>query len=140
MASTTATSAETSGWAVGLALFAGCIMILIGMFSFFEGLAAVVKDQAYVVGPNYAYKIDTTTWGWIHMIWSAVVLGAGFGVLTGRTWARVVGITVISLNALAQFFYIPYYPVWTVLLIALDIACIWALTQYGRNEADMVGY
>jgi hypothetical protein len=141
MASTTAPRAVTSGWAVGLAVFAGCMMILIGFFQFFEGLAAVLKDQAYVVGSNYAYKIDTSTWGWIHLIWGAIVFAAGFGVLTGRTWARMVGLVVVTLSAFAQFLYIPYYPLWAVLIIALDIACIWALAVYGGEaESESLGY
>jgi hypothetical protein len=135
MASTTASRAEPSPWAEGLASFAGLMMIMIGAFQFFEGLAAVIKDQFYVVAPNYVYNLDVTAYGWIHLIWGVVMAAGGFGVMTGRTWGRVVGITVCLLSAIAQFFYIPYYPVWAVLIIALDVACIWALTVYGRSEA-----
>src|SRR4051794_22362421 len=136
MASTPASRPEVSWWAVGLAVFAGCIMVLIGFFQFFEGLAAVVRDDQYVVTSRYAYKVDTTAWGWIHLIWGAVVFGAGFGVLTGRTWARVVGIIVVGASAFAQFLSLPYCPLWAMLIIALDIACIWALSVYGRRESE----
>ena len=137
MATTAVSRSETSGWAVGLASFAGFMLILIGAFQFFEGLAAILKDQFYVIGPNYAYNIDVTAYGWINLIWGAVVAAAGFGVLAGRTWARIVGITVGVISAVTQFFYIPYYPIWAVLIIALDIACIWALCVYGRSEAEL---
>jgi hypothetical protein len=128
----TASRADTgsSGWAGGLSAFAGALMILIGFFQFFEGLAAVIKDQYYVLGPHYAYKIDTTAWGWIHLVWGVILFAAGIGVLAGRTWARLVGITVALISAFMQFLYIPYYPLWSVLIIALDIACIWALATY----------
>ena len=134
MASTTATRSEPRGWAVGLASFAGFMLILVGAFQFFEGLAAIIKDQFYVIGPNYAYNLDVTAWGWIHLIWGVIVAGAGFGVLAGKLWARLVGIVVATLAAIAQFFYIPYYPIWAVLIIALCIACIWALSVYNTSD------
>lgn len=136
MASTTASRTGTSGWAVGLAAFAGCMLILIGVFQFFEGLAAIIDDHRYIVGPNYVYDLDVTAWGWIHLIWGAIAVGAGFGILSGRLWARIVGMVVAGISAVTQFLYIPYYPLWAVLLVALNIACIWALSVYGRNEAE----
>ena len=135
---TTDSGSGPSGWVVGLASFAAFMLILIGMFQFFEGLAAVLKDSFYVVAPNYLYDIDVTAWGWIHMIWGVVLVAAGLGVLGGRTWARIVGIIAAIISAIAQFLYIPYYPIWAVLIIALCVACIWALAVYGRDEA--VGY
>jgi hypothetical protein len=136
MASTTAGRAGVSGWAVGFSWFAASMLIMIGAFQFFEGLAAVLKDEFFVVSNGYAYKLDVTAWGWLHMIWGVVVFLAGWAVFAGRTWGRAVGIAVALVSALAQFFYIPYYPVWAVLIIALDVAVIWALASYGREEAS----
>jgi hypothetical protein len=132
----TAGRAEVSGWAVGFAWFAASMLILIGAFQFFEGLAAVLENEFFVVGPNYVYELDVTAWGWIHMILGAVVLIAGWGVFSGQPWARGVGVAVATLVAIAQFFYIPYYPVWAVLIIALCVVCIWALAAYGRSAAE----
>jgi hypothetical protein len=140
MATTTATHSETRGWAVGLAAFAGIMMITIGAFQFFEGLAAVLKNQYYVVGSNYAFKINVNAYGWVHLIWGLIVAGTGVAVLGGRTWGRVVGVGVVSLNALVQFFYIPYYPIWAVLIIGLDIACIWALCVSGTSSESEAAY
>lgn len=133
-ASRTGTSGTTAGgWAAGLALFAGALMVLIGVFQFFEGLAAVLKDQYYVIGPGYAYKIDVTAWGWIHLVWGAIVFATGLGVLAVRAWARVLGIAVLVISAFIQFLYIPYYPIWAVLIIGLATASIWALATYARE-------
>lgn len=136
MATSTAGRAEVSGWAVGFSWFAASMLILIGAFQFFEGLAAVIENEFFVVGPNYVYEIDVTAWGWIHMILGVVVFFAGWAVFSGQTWARAVGIGVAVLAAVAQFLYIPYYPVWAVLIIALCIACIWALASYDRGTAE----
>jgi hypothetical protein len=126
-----------SGWAVGFSAFAGAVMILIGIFEFFQGLAAVVNDDFFVITSRYAYDLDTTGWGWIHMIIGVVVFAAGLGIFSGATWARAVGITVAVITAVANFFYIPYYPVWSVLIIALCIIVIWALASY-RADTDMI--
>jgi hypothetical protein len=98
-----------------------------GLFQFFEGLAAVIEDDFFVLGRNYAYEVDVTTWGWIHMGVGAVVALAGFGVFSGQLWARVIGIGVALAAAVVNFFYIPYYPVWSILIIAVSIVIIWAL-------------
>src|SRR4051794_41644516 len=133
MATTTATRGESSGWAEGLTAFAGLMMILIGGFQFFEGLAAVIKDQFYVVGPNYIYDLDVSAYGWIHMIWGVVVCATGFAVMAGRTWGRVVGIGVIIINATGQVFYIPYYPILAGLPIAPHLACLLAPAGAGSR-------
>jgi hypothetical protein len=124
-----------SGWAVGFTAFAGSIMVLIGFFQTFAGLAAIVENEFFVVGANYAYEIDVTAWGWIHLILGIVVAFGGVAVFSGAPWARAVGIMLALLSAISNFFFIPYYPVWAVLIIALDVAVIWALATYGRAEA-----
>jgi hypothetical protein len=126
---------QASGWAVGLAAFGGAVMLIVGIFHAFAGLAAIFENEFFVTGPNYAYEIDVTAWGWIHLILGVVVAFAGISVYSGATWARVVGMVLAILSAVANFFFIPYYPVWAVLIIALDIAVIWALANYGPKQA-----
>src|SRR5215208_960835 len=116
MATMDRTNAEVSGWAFGFAAFAGAIMLMIGIFQAFAGLAAILNDEFFVVGNNYTYDL-------------------GVSVYAGATWARAVGIVLAILSAVANFFFIPYYPVWSVLIIALCIAVIWALTVYNRDAA-----
>ena len=124
---------ETSGGAVGLILFAGIMMIMVGCFQFFEGLVAVVNDTFYVATRNYVFQFDATTWGWIHLIFGLIVAFAGWGLLSGRTWARVVAITVAVLSAIANFLWLPYYPFWALTLITLDVFVIWAVAAHGRE-------
>jgi hypothetical protein len=130
---------RVSGWAFGFAAFAGAVMLMIGIFQAFAGLAAIFENEFFVVAPNYAYEIDITAWGWIHLILGVVVAFAGISVYTGQAWARTIGVVLAILSAVANFFFIPYYPVWSVLIIALCIAVIWALTVYGPDQAAARG-
>jgi hypothetical protein len=130
------TSKPESGWTVGFAFFAGAIMILIGIFHFFEGIAAIAEDEFFVVGREYVYDIDVTAWGWIHLIGGIIIVAAGIGVYSGAAWARIVGILLAGLSAIGNFFFIPYYPAWSILIIALDIAVILALTAFTREVAE----
>jgi hypothetical protein len=135
MATRDRTDARASGWAFGFAAFAGAVMLIVGIFHAFAGIAAIFENEFFVTGPNYAYEIDVTAWGWIHLILGAIVAFAGISVYSGATWARAVGMVLAILSAVANFFFIPYYPVWAVLMIALDIAVIWALANYGPGQA-----
>lgn len=125
--------ATPPGWATGFIVFAAVIMMMTGVFQALEGLAAIFENQFYVTTPNYLYEVDVTAWGWIHLIGGVVVGLAGVAVLSGATWARVVGISVAVLSAIANFVFIPYYPLWSLLIIALDVAVIWALAVHGRD-------
>lgn len=127
---------EVSGWTVGFAVFAGVMLMIIGVFHALAGLAAIIDDQYFVVGRNYAYDLDTTAWGWIHLIFGVIVVFAGYRIFSGVTWARIVGIAVASISAVGNFFFIPYQPVWAMLIIALDVLVIAALCAYGTSEAQ----
>ncbi len=122
-----------SGWAQGFIVFAGVMMILAGFFQAFAGLVGIFQDEFYVKTPNYALQFDATTWGWIHLLIGLVVLFAGFAVLSGQTWGRVVGIILAVLSAASNFAFIPYYPFWSLTIIVLDVFVIWALAAHGRD-------
>ena len=121
---------HSTGMAHGLAVFAGVIMIMVGAFQAFNGLVAVFKNEFYVSTPNYIFQFDVSRWGWIHLLLGVVILFAGIAVMSGRGWARVTGIILAGLSALANFAFIPYYPIWSLLIIALNVAVIWALSVY----------
>ena len=114
-----------SGWIS----FAGLMIIIIGSLDFFEGLIAVIRDKYYAVTPNQIVVVDLTTWGWIMMIWGIVLLLAGFGLLSGATWARWFSIVVGSLNFIAQLGFVgsSQYPLWALTVLALNIVVLYAL-------------
>ncbi|HMG29886.1 MAG TPA: hypothetical protein VK585_07185 [Jiangellaceae bacterium] len=132
---TTTQYKEPSGGAVGLVVFAAIMMIMIGVFHAITGLAALFDDAFYVATPNYLLEFDVTTWGWIHLIAGILVALAGVALFSGQTWARAVGITLAFVSAIANFAFIPYYPVWSLLIIALNVFVIWALAAHGREMA-----
>jgi hypothetical protein len=128
-------SQQRSGAAAGWTMFAGIMMILIGVFHAIAGLSGVLKDNFYAVLPNYVLKFDVTTWGWIHLVGGIVIVLAGFGLFSGAVWARTVGVILASVSALVSFAWIPLYPIWSLVLIAIDVTVIWALTVHGRDIA-----
>ncbi|MGE3289470.1 MAG: hypothetical protein AB7J32_25690 [Pseudonocardia sp.] len=117
----------------GLSVFAGVMMIIGGAYHAFMGLSALFNDKVYLATPEYIYQFDLTGWGWIHLILGIVVAAAGIGVLKGMTWGRVVGIVVASISLIVNFLFLPHYPLWSILIIALDVAIIWALATYARD-------
>jgi hypothetical protein len=124
---------EASPWAVGFTVFAGTMMIMLGLFDIFQGLAAVLEDSFFVLERAYAFDMSLDTWGWLHIVIGIIVMLAGFYVFSGTLWARLVGIVLAVIAAVTNFFYIPYYPVWSLLIIAVSIGVIWALATHGRE-------
>jgi hypothetical protein len=124
-----------SAAAVGFTYFAAVMMMLSGGFEILQGLSAIIKKHFYVVGSEYIYKINVTTWGWIHLILGVIVLLAGIALLRGALWARIVGIALAVLITLANFLWLPYYPVWAIVIIAVNVVVIWALAAHGRDIA-----
>ncbi|WFG46859.1 hypothetical protein PaSha_17850 [Pseudonocardia alni] len=122
-------------WVVGLSLFAAVMMIVAGVFNALEGFVALFYNEVYLAGPRYVFAFDLTTWGWIHLLAGIALVAAGFAVMSGRLWGRVVGIAITLLSMPTNFLFIPYYPVWYLLIIALDVFVIWALCVYDRDSA-----
>lgn len=127
------TDSAPSEAAAGLTVFAAVMMMMIGAFQAIQGIIALANDTFYVVGQEYVFQFDVTTWGWIHLILGVVVAVAGYFVLQAKVWARTVGVIVAVISALFNFAWLPYYPVWSILIIALNVFVIWALTVRGRD-------
>jgi hypothetical protein len=128
---------EPAGWAVGFTLFAAVMMIMAGVWQAISGLIGIFENEFYVTTRNYIFQLDATTWGWIQLVVGVIVALAGWGLLSGQTWARVVGITVAAISATTNFLFIPYYPFWSILIIALDVFVIWALAAHGREFREL---
>jgi hypothetical protein len=125
---------DVSGWAIGGLAFAATVMILIGTFQIIAGLVAIIDDEFYVVSRNYTFELDTSAWGWIHLLIGILLVGCGWALFARRTWAIVATVVLAALSALANFFFIPYYPFWAILLIALNIWVIWSVTRPGMPQ------
>jgi hypothetical protein len=126
---------RTSGW-TGWAIFAGIVLFLVGVFQASAGLVALFNDDVYLVGTDrLAVTFDYTAWGWIHLALGALVAIAGIGILRGQVWARAVGVVLAGLSAFANLMFIPAFPLWSILVIALDVLVIYALCVHGGELA-----
>ena len=120
-----------SGWVVGGLTFAATMLVMIGAFQAIAGLVAIIDDDFYVVTRNYTFDLDVTGWGWIHLILGILLLVTGFALFSRSVWAGVTAIFLATITAIENFFFIPYYPFWSLLVIALCVWVIWSLTRPG---------
>jgi hypothetical protein len=122
---------RVSGWATGAVTFASVLLMLIGSFQVITGLTALFNDEFFVIGKNYTFKFDITVWGWLHLLLGAALLITGAGLWQRAGWAGILALILCGLSALGNFFFLPYYPIWAVVMITLDVWVIWALTRPG---------
>lgn len=117
---------------VGWVAFAGVMMTLLGTFHIFQGLIAIFNDEYFLVTKSgLALSVDFTTWGWVHVLAGILVLVTGFSVFSGQVWARALGVMVAMGSAVVNVGFLSAYPVWSSIMIAVDILVIWALTVHG---------
>ena len=130
---TQARQQEPSGWA-GWVVFAGAMLILVGIFQVIQGLVAVFDDGFYLVhSSGLVVDVNYTTWGWTHVLIGIVAVLAGLGLLAGNILARVVGVIVAMVSAVVNMAFVAAYPVWSLMLIALDVIVIYAIIAHGRE-------
>lgn len=124
---------ETTGW-TGWVLFGAMMMVLLGAFQAISGIVALVDSGFYLVGSNgLVVQVNYDVWGWVHIGVGAVALVAGFGLMTGAMWARVLGVAVAMLSAIVNLAFVAAYPVWAVMMIVLDVLVIYAITAHGAE-------
>ena len=133
--SDTTTRPPSSTSVYGGIVFASMLMILAGTMQFLQGLVALVNDNFYVKGEEYIFRFDLTTWGWIHLVAGLVLALAGAALLGGAVWARTLAVVIAGLSILANFVWMPHYPVWSLTVIAFDVFVIWAVLAHGRDVA-----
>ena len=124
---------DPSGWAVGWTVFAAIMLMVQGGWWILAGIISLVNREFYVVTPEYVFQFDVTTWGWVHLLVGVLLLAAGIALIGGATWARVVGVIVASFAMIIGFVWMPWYPVWALLFVAISAAVIWALTAHGSD-------
>ncbi len=133
---TTRPTSAPSGFAVGVTVTAGIFLIIGGVCHGFQGIVAIAQNDFYVTTQNWIFKFDITTWGWIHLILGVIAIFAGAALFSGKVWARTVAVIVAAVSIIVNFTWLPYYPVWSILIIAFDIFVIWAVTAHGRDIVD----
>lgn len=124
------------GASFGISMFAGLMLALVGGFHFLRGLAAVIGPSDNLWGDtDYSYSLNTTSWGWLHLVLGVVAVVVGISIMVGKSWAFVVGLVVAVLSALENFVSLPQEPFWSAMVLAFDIIVIWALTAELREPS-----
>lgn len=122
-------------WASGWTVFAAVLMIFGGAMAILQGISAIAKSNVFIVTPNYSYSFSIAGWGWIHLILGILVVLAGIALFSGALWARVVGVVLAGFSMIANFLWLPRYPFWAIVIIAVDIFIIWALCAGDSRES-----
>ena len=120
--------------AKGTSMGAAVLLVTVGVLEILQGISAVAKDDVFVVGLQYTYKFDITAWGWVHLVVGIIVAAIGAVLFTGATWARVAAVVICAVSIIVNFLWLPYYPLWAILIIALDTVVIWAVTTWHPKE------
>jgi hypothetical protein len=127
---------RTTGWAAWV-VFAGVLLVLIGLLSVMEGVTALVSDDFYVVRADaLLVAAGYTVWGWVHLVLGVVGIVTGAGLMRGNRVARVVAVVYAAVSALVHLAFLPAYPIWSALVIAFDVVVIYAVTVHGQEVAS----
>jgi hypothetical protein len=124
---------ETERRGYGMVVFASAIVMLVGFFNLLDGIAAIANSHVFVGNAHYVVG-DLRAWGWLMTVLGGLQLVAGLGVLVGNQLARWIAVLVVGLNAISQMFFIPAYPLWSLMIIAVDVVALWGLCAYGSRE------
>ena len=119
--------------AMGITVTAAVILMIAGVFGMIQGIVGVFASDFYVVTQKWLFELDPTVWGWGQIVVGVIAFGAGLGLFFGKVWAQAVAIIVAAFSILANFTWLPYYPIWAVLVIAFDVFVIWAVSAHGSD-------
>jgi hypothetical protein len=122
--------------AYGTTGFAGVMLATVAVFQILEGISAIAKDDIYLSGVNYVYEFDISTWGWIHLILGIVAFATGLGIIFRQMWGQLAGIAIACLGCLASFSFLPYEPVWSLIIVAFNVLVIWGLCVQLGSDRD----
>ena len=138
-AETRMVSERSDRW-TGWVAFGGMMLLVIGSINIFQGVVAWVANEKVVVVADKFVGVDFTSWGWILVLSGVLMIAVAFGLLLGMTWARIVGIVLVALHAVAQVAWLGAYPVWSLLMITLDTIVLFALTVRWSAASDGLGF
>lgn len=124
-----------SGW-VGWAYFAGFMMMILGGMQAIAGLAAIFKQTFYITTQNHLLVLDYRQWGWTALILGIIIFFAGLELFRGAMWARVLAIILAGISFLTNMAFIDAYPVWSVLIMIVDVLIIYALLVHGNELGE----
>ena len=124
---------HADGRGYGLVLFASVLLLVAGCFNLIYGIAAIANSHVFIANARYVIG-DLRAWGWVTLIISVLQLVAAGGVLMGSQLARWFAVGVVGLNAIEMMFFIPAYPFWALIIIAVDVVALWGLCAYGSRE------
>ncbi|WP_171169660.1 hypothetical protein [Streptomyces sp. I05A-00742] len=120
--------------AAGLTVFAAVMLLIAGFLDIFRGISAIVHDAVYVNAPEYVYKFNVAGWGWVHLFLGIAAVMVAIGLFKVSTWARILGIAIAALLLIANFLFLPYYPLWSIVVMALCAFVIWGLCVVRHQE------
>ncbi|MGC5246727.1 DUF7144 family membrane protein [Gordonia sp. DT219] len=121
------------GFVFGISIVAAALLFVAGVISILAGISALNKDTLLVLNDDYVFKLDLTSWGWIHLIIGILAVIIAGGLVVAADWARVAAIIIAALSIITQFLWLPYYPAWAILIIAIDVIVIWAVASWKPN-------
>ena len=124
---------RAEGHGSGLVLFASVLLVVAGCFNLIYGIAAIANSHVFTANAHYVFG-NLRAWGWITLILGVVQLLAAAGVLAGNQWARWFAVVVVGLNTIDQMFFLPTYPFWSLMIIAVDVIALYGLCAYGSRE------
>jgi hypothetical protein len=114
-------------------VFAAVLLGIAGLFNVIDGIAAIARSSVFIGNAHYVIG-DLRTWGWVALILGVLQALVSIGVLAGNQIARWTGVALIGLNSIAQMFFIPAYPFWSLMIVAVDVVALWGLCAYGSRE------
>lgn len=118
------------GFAGGVVVLASVLMALTGLLQIMQGIGALANGDFYVLRGNYTYDFDITAWGWVHLVFGIIALAAGLALLSGALWARLTALVLAVLSIMINFAWLPYFPLWAMSIMVLDVLVIWAVTKF----------
>lgn len=115
------------------ATFAAVLLLITALMDILQGLGAISDPAFFAAGADYTFRFDVTTWGWVHLILGVIAVVVAIGIMTRQGWAQVLGMLIAGLAMLTNFAWLPHYPLWAVLIIAMNALVIWALSVQLKN-------